>query len=329
MTSMSEAASSSQPRALICGVGGQDGAYLAALLLKKGYAVVGTSRDASAMQRRGLQALGVDHQVEVVSMAPNDFRSVLQTITRCRPDEVYNLAGQTSVGLSFEQPVETIESIAIGVLNLLEAIRFANQPMRLYNAGSSECFGSTGEQPANEDTPFRPRSPYAVAKACAHNLVSNYRESYRMHACTGILFNHESPLRPERFVTQKIVRAASRIARGSGETLSLGNLDIERDWGWAPEYVEAMWKMLQLAEPEDLVIGTGRTVSLAYFVERAFSHFGLDWRQHVRQDKALLRPSDIRRGAANIARARGRLGWHPRYEVEDVVAGMCEGVARE
>lgn len=319
-----EASPVSPRRALICGVGGQDGAYLAALLLGKGYQVAGSSRDQASMSRRGLETLGIASRVEVVSMAPSDFRSVLQTIKRTQPDEIYNLAGQSSVGLSFEQPVETIESISIGVLNLLEAIRFAERPIRLYNAGSSECFGDTGELPANESTPFRPRSPYAVAKACAHNLVANYREAYRMHACTGILFNHESPLRPERFVTQKIVRAAARIAAGSDEALALGNLDIQRDWGWAPEYVEAMWRLLQLQTPEDLVIGTGRSVPLAHFVERAFGHFGLDWQQHVRQDPALLRPSDIRHGAADPSRARERLGWRPQHGVDEVVAAMCE-----
>lgn len=324
-----EAASAIPRRALICGIGGQDGAYLAALLLDKGYAVTGTSRDATVMQRRGLTALGIAERCEVVSMAPSDFRSVLQTIVRSRPDEIYNLAGQTSVGLSFDQPVETIESIAIGVLNLLEAMRFSGHPARLYNAGSSECFGDTGGQAANESTPFRPRSPYAVAKACAHNLVANYREAYRMHACTGILFNHESPLRPERFVTQKIVRSACRIARGSDETLTLGNLDIWRDWGWAPEYVEAMWRMLQQPRVEDFVIGTGRTVSLQHFVERAFAHFGLDWRRHVKQDTGLLRPSDIRYGAADPSHARATLGWEPSLSADNVVTAMCRAAEVE
>ena len=310
-------------RALICGVGGQDGAYLARFLLGKGYEVVGSSRDATSMNRHGLKSLEIDGRIQVVSMAPNDFRSVLQTVTRVAPDEIYNLAGQTSVGLSFEQPVETIESIAIGTLNLLEAIRFVDRPVRLYNAGSSECFGDTGSQPATESTPFQPRSPYAVAKACAHNLVANYREAYRMHACTGILFNHESPLRPERFVTQKIVRAAARIAAGSTETLRLGNLDIHRDWGWAPEYVEVMWRMLQGPQPEDLVIATGRTVSLQYFVERAFANFGLDWKKHVSSDESLLRPSDIRYGAGNPNRAKEKLGWHFTRDVDGVVDALC------
>jgi GDPmannose 4,6-dehydratase len=313
-----------QPTALVLGIGGQDAAYLSRLLLSKGYRVIGTSRDATLVNRAGLNALGIEAQIQIVSMAPTDFRSVLQTIRRQQPDEIYHLAGQTSVGLSFEQPVETIESIAIGTLNVLEAIRFVERPIRLYHAGSSECFGDTGEIAATESTPFRPRSPYAVAKACAHNLVANYREAYRMHACTGILFNHESPLRPERFVTQKIIQAAARIAAGSKETLRLGNLEIHRDWGWAPEYVEAMWKMVQEAEPEDLVIATGRTVSLKYFVERVFRHAGLEWTEHVSCDNSLLRPSDIRYGAANPARALYKLGWRSTLDVDGVVDALCD-----
>ena len=311
-------------RALICGVGGQDGAYLAQFLLSKGYEVFGTSRDAATANRGGLKRLGIDSQVHLVSMATGDFRSVLQAITRSAPDEIYNLAGQTSVGLSFEQPVETIESIAIGVLNLLEAIRFMDRAIRLYNAGSSECFGDTRSQPASETTPFRPLSPYAVAKVCAHNLVSNYRESYNMAACTGILFNHESPLRPERFVTQKIVRSASRIAGGSGETLKLGNLDIHRDWGLASDYVEVMWQMLQQERLDDFVIATGRSVSLEYFVARVFEYYGLNWRDHSAIDTALLRPSDIRFGSADPSRAFDVLGWKARHDVDDVIAVMCE-----
>jgi GDPmannose 4,6-dehydratase len=311
-------------RALICGVGGQDGAYLARLLLEKGYSVLGTSRDATHMSLERLAALGIRNEVKVVSMAPNDFRSVLQTVSRTEPDEIYNLAGQSSVSLSFEQPVESIESIALGTLNLLEAVRFVDRPIRFYNAGSSECFGDTGPQGANEATPFRPRSPYAVAKACAHNLVANYREAYHLLACSGILFNHESPLRPERFVTQKIVRAASRIAAGADEKLRLGNLDIHRDWGWAPEYVDAMWRMLQQDEPADIVIATGRTASLKDFVAMAFAHFDLDWQRHVEHDQTLLRPSDIRHGSADPALAVARLGWKAASDVEDVVARMCE-----
>jgi GDPmannose 4,6-dehydratase len=315
-------------KALVLGISGQDAAYLAQLLLAKGYEVIGTSRDAMAADRSKLRSLGIDGRVHVASMAPNDFRSVLQTVARAEPDEIYNLAGQTSVGLSFEQPVETIESIAIGTLNLLEAIRFVGKTTRLYNAGSSECFGDTGSLPASELTPFRPRSPYAVAKACSHNLIDNYREAYSLYACTGILFNHESPLRPARFVTQKIVRAAASIAGGQRETLRLGNLRIHRDWGWAPEYVQAMWLMLQRPEPRDYVIATGRTVSLAYFVERAFAHFDLDWREHVRVDEGLLRPTDINFSAADASLAEQELGWKPTHDVDDVIRNLCSAASR-
>jgi len=217
-------------RALICGISGQDGAYLARLLLDKGYEVVGTSRDAQVGRFENLSRLGVRDRVQLESMAPNDFRSVLNVLRRTDPEEVYNLSGQSSVGLSFEQPVETLESMAFGTINLLEAMRYLDRPIRLYSAGSSECFGDTGGSAANEQTPFRPRSPYAVAKSAAHWLVANYRDAYGLHASTGILFNHESPLRPERFVTKKIVAAAVRIAGGERSRLTLGNIEIKRDW---------------------------------------------------------------------------------------------------
>src|SRR5664279_625037 len=232
-------------KALISGISGQDGAYLAKLLLEKGYQVFGTARDAQMATFINLEKLGIRQRVTLLSMALNDFRSVLQTLSKVEPDEVYNLAGQSSVGLSFEQPVETLESISIGTLNLLEVIRFLKLPIRLYSAGSSECFGDTGGIPADEYTSFRPRSPYAVAKATAHWAVANYREAYNLYACTGILFNHESPLRPERFVTRKIINSACRIAAGSDIKLQLGNISVARDWGYAPEYVDAMWRMLQ------------------------------------------------------------------------------------
>ena len=316
-------------KALICGIGGQDGAYLAKVLLGKGYEVIGTSRDAMATTFGNLARLGIRERVRTVSMAINDFRSVLSVVKSVEPDEIYNLAGQSSVGLSFDQPVETMESIAMGTLNLLEAIRFVGHPIRFYNAGSSECFGNTDNEPATEETPFQPRSPYAVAKVSAQGLVANYREAYGLFACTGILFNHESPLRPERFVTQKIVRTATRIARGSDEELRLGNLDVHRDWGWAPEYVTAMWLMLQQNMAEDFVIATGRTVSLQYFVEKAFAHYGLDWRQYVISDATFLRPSDIRFGRANAAKAARLLGWHHTLDVDGVVDEMCTAAFNE
>ena len=311
--------------ALICGISGQDGAYLARFLLEAGYRVFGTSRDAQVGGTSNLARLGLAGQVTMLSMAPNDFRSVLQVLDKVRPDEIYNLSGQSSVGLSFDQPVETLESHAVATLNLLESLRFMKLEARFYSAGSSECFGDTGDVAANEDTPFRPRSPYAVAKATAFWEVANYREAYGLFACTGVLFNHESPLRPERFVTQKIVRAAARIAAGSGERLRLGNLDIARDWGYAPEYVEAMWMMLQQPAAADYVIATGQTCSLEAFVEAAFTHYGLGWRDHVDSDPALMRPADIRRSMADPSKANAQLGWKAKSGLRDVVAAMAAG----
>lgn len=309
------------PTAIICGVTGQDGAYLCELLLSKGYRVIGTSRDAEVARISNLQRLGISDQVPIVSTTLMDFRSVMQLLARYEPDELYNLAGQSSVSLSFQQPVETLESIGQGTITLLEAIRFIGRPLRLYNAGSSECFGDA-TLPCNEQTPFRPRSPYAVAKSTAHWALSNYREAYGLHACTGILFNHESPLRPTRFVTRKIVTAACRIAAGSGEKLSLGNVDIERDWGWAPEYVQAMWRMLQQPTPRDFVIATGRTHSLREFVDLTFKQVGLDWVDHVEHNPALIRPSEILRGQADPSLAEQLLGWKAEVSFEQLIARM-------
>ena len=244
--------------ALIFGISGQDGAYLAELLLGKGYKVHGTSRDAEMATFSSLKRLGIKNQITFHSVALNDFRSTSKVLEEVIPDEIYNLAGQSSVGLSFEQPLETLESIANATINILEAIRFINCKCKFYNASSSECFGDTGKYPANEDTPFRPKSPYGVAKASAYWQVANYRESYGLFACSGIMFNHESILRPTRFVTRKICQSAAKIALGKESLLKLGNLTIKRDWGWAPEYVEAMWQMLQEKEAEDYVIATGQ-----------------------------------------------------------------------
>lgn len=311
-------------KALVCGVSGQDGSYLADFLLKKGYDVYGTSRDAQASSFKNLKKLGIRNNVEVLSLALNDFRSVLQALNKIQPDEIYNLAGQSSVGLSFEQPVETMESITIGTLNFLEAIRFTGKPIKFYNAGSSECMGDTGTKAADENTPFQPRSPYAVAKASAYWIVANYREAYDIFACTGILFNHESPLRPERFVTRKIISSACRIASGSNEKLHLGNIDIMRDWGWAPEYVEGMWLMLQQDKADDYIIATGQTNRLEDFIATAFSTLGLNWKQHVIIDKSLYRPTDIAIGRGNPQKARKKLGWNAKYQMKDVVKMMIE-----
>lgn len=313
-------------RALICGIAGQDGSYLAKLLLDKGYEVIGTSRDAMMTSFNNLHRLGIADRVQTTSMAINDFRNVLNTIQRYQPDEIYNLAGQTSVALSFDQPVEAMESIASGTLNLLEVLRFIGRPIRFYNAGSSECFGNTYGVPAKESTPFFPRSPYAVAKASSYWLVNNYREAYGLFACTGILFNHESPLRPSRFVTQKIVQVAKRIAAGSDEILELGRLDIARDWGWAPEYVDAMWRMLQQDSPTDFVIATGKTYTLQQYIEAVFNQLGLEWQQHVRQSPALLRPTDITLTSADPSKALHCLGWSAKLDMYGIVERMIKEV---
>lgn len=315
-------------KALIFGVSGQDGAYLARFLLGKEYEVFGASRDAQISSFANLNTLGIHQQVKTVSVALNDFRSVLQTLNQLKPDEVYNLAGQSSVALSFEQPVETLESISVGALNILEAIRFIGRPVRFYNAGSSESFGDTNGVAADEQTPFRPRSPYAVAKSAAFWEVANYREAYNLFACSGILFNHESPLRPDRFVTQKIVKAVSRNACGSNERLQLGNISIARDWGWAPEYVEAMWLMLQQEQPDDFVIATGQTHALESFVTAAFAYVGLDWRNYVDTDTSLYRPTEILWGGGSPIKAYKKLGWKAKSCMHDVVKKMIDA-ARE
>jgi GDPmannose 4,6-dehydratase len=296
--------------------------------LERGYEVHGTSRDAQLASFANLARLGVRERVKVWSMSITDFRSVLQVLLRVRPAEVYNLSGQSSVGLSFDQPVETLESVATGTLNLLEAIRFSELPIRFYSAGSGEIYGDTNGTPATEEMRFAPRSPYAVAKAAAYWQVTNYREAYQLHACTGILFNHESPLRPERYVTRKIVAAACRIADGSRETLVLGNIDVGRDWGWAPEYVEAMWLMLQGADPDDYVVATGCTRTVAEFVAEAFSCVNLDWHDHVKTDRSLFRPTDIRHGAADPSKARTKLGWQADKNLSDIVRLMVEAEIR-
>lgn len=311
-------------RALICGISGQDGAFLAKLLLSKEYEVWGTSRDAQVASFGNLGIVGVKNQVKLLSMAPNDFRSVLTALKCSNPDEIYYLAGQSSVGLSFEQPAETIESITLGTLNLLEGIRFLDRPIKFYHAGSSECFGNHGQKVATEDTPFRPRSPYGVAKSSAHLLVVNYREAYGLYACNGILFNHESPLRPERFVTKKIVTAAYKIAQGSKEKLRLGKLDIVRDWGWSPEYVEAMWRMMQQQSADDYIVATGEANSLQDFVAEAFSVVGLNWSDHVRLDSTLLRPTDLAWSQGCADKAFRDFGWKANFKMRDVVRSMIE-----
>jgi GDPmannose 4,6-dehydratase len=310
-------------KALIIGVSGQDGAYLAKLLIAKGYKVYGTSRDHEVSSFANLKELDVYEHVHLLSMVTSDFRSVLTALQQADADEVYNLAGQTSVGMSFAYPVETFDSIMIGTMNLLECIRLLKKPVKFYNAGSSEVFGNT-VVPADESTPFKPRSPYATAKAAAHYAVANYREAYKLHVCTGILFNHESPLRPNRFVTSKIVSAAVRIANGSTERLRLGKIDIYRDWGWAPEFVEGMWRILQHPDPSDFILATGESRSLEDFLDLSFKALSLNWKHHTDIDESLFRPSDITYSAGNPAKAEQLLGWKACYRFSDIIRALVE-----
>jgi GDPmannose 4,6-dehydratase len=310
-------------KALIFGISGQDGAYLAELLLARGYVVHGVSRDAETNRLDKLARLGLLGRVTLHSATPTDFRSVFQVFERVGPDEIYNLSGQSSVGLSFDEPAETLQSITLGTFNMLEALRLTGGGRRFYNACSSDCFGNTVE-PANETTAFRPRSPYGVAKAAAFWAVANYRESYGLYACSGILFNHESPLRPARFVTRKIVATACRIAAGSGERLALGNMAITRDWGWAPEYVDAMWRMLQQDTADDVVVATGQSHTLEDFVGAAFAAVDLDWRDHVDSDPALMRPSDLSVSRGDPTKAARVLDWRAGRAMSEVVTAMVE-----
>jgi GDPmannose 4,6-dehydratase len=305
---------------LIFGVSGQDGAYLAKLLLDEGYAVWGCSRDSELTRFDNLKRLAILERVKVRSASLTDFRSVVQVIDEVNADEVYNLAGQSSVGLSFGQPVETVDGTVNATINILEALRFLRSKARFYNASSSECFGNTTEEGANENTPFRPCSPYGVGKAAAHWLVSNYREAYGLFACSGILFNHESPLRPARFVTQKIVRAAVDIAERKAETVALGNLEISRDWGWAPEYVVAMRRMLLLDNPQDFVVATGHSYCLREFVACAFAEVGLDWKKHVVIDRGLFRPLDVTVSVSDPQKARDVLKWTASTDFRSLIA---------
>jgi len=310
-------------KALIFGVCGQDGVYLALLLRAQGYEVHGTSRDKEMANLSGLRRMGVLSEITIHSASLVDFRSVLQVIGDVRPDEIYNLAGQSSVGLSFAQPVETFEGIILGTVNILESVRFLRLSSRFYNATSGEVFGNT-DTPADENTPFRPRSPYGVAKATAFWTVANYRESYGIFACSGILFNHESPLRPSRFVTQKIVRGAVDIAQRKTDKLMLGNLDVTRDWGWAPDYVDAMARILQQQEPEDFVVATGTSHTLTSFVNDVFSHLGLDWRSHVEINQEFLRPTDISSSMGDPSKAMAKLGWRANLRMPQIAKYLID-----
>jgi GDPmannose 4,6-dehydratase len=311
-------------RALIFGISGQDGAFLARLLLDKGYEVHGTSRDAELQPFARLKTLGIRERITTHSVSLRDFRELLQLIGSLRPDEIYNLAAQSSVGLSFAQPIETMESIAQAQLLILEVIRYLKLPIRLYHSSSSECFGeSPRDTGSDESSPFVPRSPYATAKATAHWETVNYREAYGLFACSGITFNHESELRGERYVTRKIIAGAARISRGEQQQLTLGDLETSRDWGYAPEYVEAMWRMLQQDAPRDYVIATGESHTVAEFAEAAFGHFELDWKEFVVSDPSLFRPSEIRYSRGNAAKAQSELGWSATTRFAELVKRLA------
>lgn len=310
--------------ALVTGVTGQDGAYLAKLLLDKGYRVCGAYRRSSTPNFWRLEYLGIKEAVSLVPFDLLDMGSIARVMEEIRPDEVYNLAAQSFVGVSFSQPLVTANITGLGPVSVLEAVRLIKPDTRVYQASSSELFGKVQAVPQNEKTPFYPRSPYAVAKLYAHWAVVNYRESYNMFCCSGILFNHESPLRGLEFVTRKITDAAARIKRGLQDQLVLGNLEARRDWGYAPEYVEAMWLMLQQKEPRDYVIATGATHSVREFVEAAFSAAGLDWQKYVVSDSALFRPAEVDLLIGDASLAEKELGWKPKTSFSDLVGIMVE-----
>ena len=309
-------------RVLITGITGQDGSYLAELLLDKGYDVVGMVRRSSTVNMERVAHLAGD--VEFVPGDLLDQASMIKVLRTHRPDEVYNLAAQSFVHTSFGQPVLTGETTALGVTRLLDAIRLVDPSIRYYQASSSEMFGHARQVPQTEDTPFHPRSPYGVAKVYGHWITINYRESYDLHASSGILFNHESPRRGLEFVTRKISHGASAISLGLADELRLGNLDAKRDWGFAGDYVEAMWLMLQQDEPDDFVVCTGETHSVREFCELAFSRLGLDWQDYVVVDEAFLRPAEVDLLVGDSSKAAERLGWKPQTGFADLVAMMVD-----
>ncbi|MHC4716986.1 MAG: GDP-mannose 4,6-dehydratase [Planctomycetota bacterium] len=316
-------------RALITGITGQDGSYLAELLLSKGYEVHGLIRRSSTFGTGRIDHIYRDPHEAGARLFLHygdltDGAGLRQVLSRCRPDEVYNLAAQSHVRVSFDQPVYTAQVDAVGTLRLLEAIRDLEMPVRFYQASSSEMYGKVVQTPQTETTPFHPRSPYACAKVFSHYQTVNYREAYGLFACNGILFNHESPRRGETFVTRKITRAATRIREGLQDKLYLGNLDAKRDWGFAGDYVEAMWLMLQQDEPDDYVVATGQSYSVRQFLEEAFRHVDLDFNEYVETDPRYLRPSEVDRLLGDSAKAREKLGWQPKVDFKGLVEMMVE-----
>ncbi|MFP4435627.1 MAG: GDP-mannose 4,6-dehydratase [Phycisphaerae bacterium] len=323
--------------ALITGITGQDGSYLAELLLGKGYEVHGLVRRSSTFNTERIDHIYQDPHEESPRLILHygdltDGAGLRQVLSKCQPDEVYNLGAQSHVRVSFDQPVYTAQVDAVGTLRLLEAIRDLGLPTRYYQASTSEMFGEVQEIPQRETTPFHPRSPYGCAKVFAHWQVVNYRESYDMYACSGILFNHESPRRGETFVTRKITRAATRIREGLQEKLFLGNLDAKRDWGFAGDYVEAMWLMLQQDRPDDYVVATGQTHSVREFLDVVFGELDLDWQDHVEIDPRYFRPAEVEILLGDPTKAREKLGWRPKVDMTGLARMMVEhdwAIARE
>lgn len=309
-------------RALITGITGQDGSYLAEILLNKGYEVYGVVRRSSTENFSR-----IDHIKDKIKFLHADLLdqlSIIDAVKESNPDELYNFAAMSFVPTSWKQPVLTAEFTAVGVTRMLEAIRHENKDIKFYQASSSEMFGKVKEVPQNENTPFYPRSPYGVAKVYGHYMTVNYRESYDIFACSGILFNHESPRRGLEFVTRKVTNCAAKIKLGLADYLYLGNLDAKRDWGYAKDYVESVWLMLQQDEPEDYVISTGKTHSVKEWVEASFSCLDLDWKKYVKIDKKFLRPADVELLVGDSSKAKSKLGWEPEVSFEELVKIMVE-----
>ncbi len=313
-------------RALITGITGQDGAYLAQLLLKKGYEVWGLLRRSASAEIIGerLRWLGIHDDVRMVDGNLTDISSIIRALQQVRPDEIYNLGAQSFVRTSWDQPLLTGQVTGLGAHNMLEAVRLTLPGARFYQASSSEMFGKIQEEHQRENTPFYPRSPYAVAKLYAHWITVNYRESFGMHASSGILFNHESPLRGIEFVTRKVTDGVARIKLGLARELPMGNLEATRDWGHARDYVHAMWLMLQQDTPDDYVVATGRTVSVREMCRVAFACAGLDYREHVRTDQRFIRPAEVDVLLGDPAKAKAKLGWQPTITLEEMIAEMVE-----
>jgi GDPmannose 4,6-dehydratase len=313
-------------RALLTGITGQDGAYLSHFLLSKGYEVTGIVRRSShkGLEEHRLQWLNVDRQVRLIYGDLSDLSSLLRIVAEVKPDEIYNLAAQSFVASSWDQPILTGQITALGVANMLEAMRLGARQARFYQASSSEMYGRIREPMQSELTPFYPRSPYAVAKLYGHWITINYRESFGLHASSGILFNHESPLRGIEFVTRKVTDAVARIKLGLATELRLGNIDAKRDWGHARDYVRAMWLMLQQEEADDYVVATGRTTTIREMCKIAFDHAGLDMDEHVVIDPAFFRPAEVDVLLGNPAKAKAKLGWSPETSLEEMIVEMVE-----